>query len=177
MIWFTADWHIGHDKDFIYAARGFSNIIEHDTAIIKHCNELVAPDDELWILGDLAMNGNEKEWNRIYCSIHCQNVHYLQGNHDTDNKMDIYDKVYRFEYHGYADVMSVSKRIKLYLSHYPTYTDNGTDRVKVINLHGHTHSKEKFFNNNPSMYNVAVDAHDCYPVSLTEILKNINEVI
>ena len=65
MIWFSSDWHIGHDKDFLYIPRGFSSIEEHDKEVLKRCNEVVTEDDELWILGDLAMGGNEKEWNRI----------------------------------------------------------------------------------------------------------------
>jgi calcineurin-like phosphoesterase family protein len=44
---------------------------------------------------------------------------------------------------------------------------------RVINISGHTHRKEKFYNNNRSIYNVALDAHDCRPVELEQILKDI----
>ena len=178
MIYFTSDWHIGHNKPFLYEPRGFSSIEEHDTAILLRCNELVGPEDELWILGDLALGQNEKEWNRVYKSLYCNHVHYVQGNHDTDNKMDKYDEEYFFMFHGYADMIKYSKTKRFYVSHYPTYTANvASDRIKVINLFGHTHSKEKFFNNNPFMYNVAADAHNCYPVSLEEIIKDIEKEV
>ena len=86
MIYFTSDWHIGHDKPFLYEPRGFTNIIDHDTVVVKKCNEIVRSDDELWILGDLALNpDNENEWNRIYYNLNCQHVHFVQGNHDSDN--------------------------------------------------------------------------------------------
>lgn len=179
MIYFTSDWHIGHNKDFCYVPRGFSSPEEMDTAILLRTNEVVGPDDELWILGDLAMSGRRDEWDRVFKSLNCQNVHYLQGNHDTDNKMDIYENEYWFEYHGYADMIRYSKTKNFYLSHYPTIVSNFDDDKKapLINLFGHTHDKAIFYNNNPYMYNVSVDAHHCYPVSAEEIIKDINYAI
>lgn len=173
MIYFTSDWHIGHNKEFIYKARGFSSIEEHDTAVLKRCNELVQYNDELWILGDLAMSSNEKEWNRVYLSLNCQNIHYLQGNHETDNKMDIYDYEYQFDFHGFADIYKYSKNRIFYLSHYPTIVGNFEDgKPAMWNLSGHTHSKDKF-SIYPNVYNVALDAHNCYPVSIETIMKDI----
>ena len=67
----------------------------------------------------------------------------------------------------------------LYLSHYPTITANYDDdkpwAKHLINLFGHTHQKEKFYNNNPYMYNVGLDANDNKPVSIDEILERIKE--
>lgn len=179
MIWFTSDWHIGHDKPFIYEQRGFSNIYDHDTEIIKRCNEIVKWDDTLWILGDLALRQNEAEWNRVYQSINCQDIHFIIGNHDTNNKMDIYEDRYGFILEGYANVIKYSKRKRFYLSHYPTITDNFDDKIRphIINLFGHTHQKTNFFNNNPYIYHVGVDSHDMYPVSIVEIIKDINKKV
>ena len=174
MIWFTSDWHIGHNKSFLYEPGGFSSIEEHDKEVLKRCNELVKPEDELWILGDLAMGGNEKEWDSIYYNLNCNNVHYIQGNHDTEHKMDIYDMNYGFEFHGYADMLKYSKRRIFYLSHYPTIVGNYEDgRPAMWNLSGHTHMKDIFYNNYPNVYNVSLDAHNCYPVSIEQICKDI----
>lgn len=173
MIYFTSDWHIGHDKDFIFKARGFNSIEEHNTAILLHCNEIVGPEDELYILGDLAMGGDEKEWNRVYNQLVCQNIHYIQGNHDTDRKMDLYDG-YGFNFHGYADMIKYQKKA-FYLSHYPTMVGNKGDKKFLWNLSGHTHSKNKFEYGQYRIYNVAVDAHNCYPVSIENIIKDINK--
>lgn len=171
MIYFTSDWHIGHDKEFIWKARGFNSIEEHDTAILLHCNKIVGPEDELYILGDLVMSGNEKEWNRVYNQLFCQNVHYIQGNHDTDYKMDLYDG-YGFNFHGYADIIKYQKKT-FYLSHYPTMVGNKEDKKFLWNLSGHTHSKNKFEYGQYHIYNVAVDAHNCHPVSIEDIIKDI----
>ena len=56
--WFTSDLHFGHNKEFLYKPRGFENIVDHDETIIKNWNELVAPNDTIFILGDLMLNDN-----------------------------------------------------------------------------------------------------------------------
>ena len=173
MLFFTSDWHIGHDKDFIYAARGFSSIQEHDTAILNNCNEIVKPEDELWILGDLALGGDDEEWDRIYTKINCRNVHFLQGNHDTDRRMNMYEGAYGFIYEGIAALYRISRKKTIYISHYPTITDNTDDRI-IWNVSGHTHSKELFYDNH-LIYNVALDAHNNYPVSIKQIYKDIEQ--
>ena len=42
-------------------------------------------------------------------------------------------------------------------------------------LHGHTHSKFEFDDNIAKNFNVALDAHDCYPIEINEILIKIQE--
>ena len=39
MIWFTSDPHLGHDKDFVWQARGFESIDEMNAEIIRRWNE------------------------------------------------------------------------------------------------------------------------------------------
>lgn len=175
MDYFTSDLHIGHDKDFIWKARGFNSIEEHDTQILKNWNNTVTYEDTVYILGDLCMSGNEKEWNRIYYNLN-GNIIFIVGNHDTSNKIDKYIFDYEMECWGLAAIYKYSKKYRFYLSHYPTYTVNYEDKKHpLINLHGHTHQKDKFFNNNPYMYNVALDAHDCTPVTITQIIEDIKK--
>lgn len=179
MIWFTSDWHIGHDKEFLYKPRGFTNIFDHDTAVIKNMNEVISWNDELWILGDLALGINKTEWDRVYYNIKCQNIKFIIGNHDTDKKMDKYIDEYKFDLCGYANMIKASKTKRLYLSHYPTITDNFDDEIRshTINLYGHTHQKTNFFNDNPYMYHVGLDSHNMYPVSIEQILEDINRKV
>lgn len=174
MIYFTSDWHIGHNQKFIWESRGFSSIEEHDEAILLRCNEIVKPDDELWILGDLVMGTDESEWDKVFCNLNCSNIHYIEGNHESDKKMDRYDYIYKLHYEGLAQIIKVSKRRKFYLSHYPTLVDNYINPydVPMWNISGHTHSSE-VSSSYPCVYNVAVDAHNCYPVSLEQIKNDI----
>lgn len=178
MVYFTSDLHIGHDKDFIWKARGFNSIEEHNTQILLNWNSVVTHEDTVYILGDLCMGGNEKEWNRIYKNLNGDKI-FIIGNHDTSNKIDKYVFDYGMTCEGHASLYKYSKRYRFYLSHYPTYTANYDDNKKyvLINLHGHTHQKTKFFNNNPYMYNVGVDAHDCTPVSIEQIITDIKKYL
>lgn len=174
MIYFTSDWHIGHNKPFLYEPRGFNSIEHHDTEILIKCNQIVKPEDELWILGDLALGLNEKEWNRIYKALFCRNIHFIIGNHDSERKVNKYIMDYNFICEGYAKPFKYSKRRVFFLSHYPTLTGNFDDdkKLPIWNISGHVHSKEKFHPQG-CIYNVSLDAHDNYPVSIETIVKDI----
>lgn len=93
------------------------------------------------------------------------------GNHDTEARLKAF-KTNRF----FEDIqMGYRLRYKKHmfiLTHYPTITANGDD-LRVINLYGHTHQKDNFFEDKPYMYHVGVDSHDCTPVSLETIIKEI----
>ena len=171
MIYFTADLHIGHDKDFIWEERGFSSVEEHDKEILKRWNEVVKPEDTVYILGDLALGQNENEWDNVFYNLN-GNIFFIQGNHDTNRRISIYQVRYIMNYIGAASFWKYKKK-GFYLSHYPTLVTNGDDKKFLWNLSGHTHSKNKFEYGQYHVYNVAVDAHNCYPVSIEEIIKDI----
>ena len=179
-IWFTSDLHFGHNREFLYKPRGFENIVDHDETIIKNWNELVAPNDEVWILGDLMLNDNA---HGINCLEQLNGYKYIIiGNHDTYNRQDLYrnlDSVInlvhaeRFDYYKPEN----NRIYHFYVSHYPTITssmDNGAPISQhMICLCGHTHSKNKFYNEMPFIYNVALDAHNNRPVEIEEIITDI----
>lgn len=79
----TADTHFGHNKDFIYEARGFKSINEHDEALIKQYNETVGPDDTCYFLGDFALRGKEdfKFYQKLLDRMNGTKILIL-GNHD-----------------------------------------------------------------------------------------------
>ena len=52
MIWFTSDFHFGHEKDFLWKPRGFSNWEEHAEQVITRYNEVV--DDVDSTIGELT---------------------------------------------------------------------------------------------------------------------------
>ena len=57
-IFLTSDTHFGHDREFLWGPRGFTNSQEHDEAVIKNWNETVSPDDIVYHLGDLMLGDN-----------------------------------------------------------------------------------------------------------------------
>ena len=172
MIYFTSDLHIGHNKDFIYKKRGFSSIEEHDKAILINWNNIITPGDEIYILGDLCMGGDEKEWNKIYKNLNGIK-YFIHGNHDTIKKIERYTNEYNIKDLGLASIYKYSKKRTFFLSHYPTMVSNHEDKKFFWNLAGHTHSTDKFQNGIYCSYNVALDAHNCTPISIENILKDI----
>ena len=77
--------------------------------------------------------------------------------------------------------MITYKKRNFYLSHYPTLVTNDIDKTpykrNIRNLFGHTHQTNKFYNENPYMYCVCLDAHNNYPVSLEQIHEDIKAQI
>lgn len=170
-IFLTSDLHFGHDREFLYGPRGFSEISTHDETVIAEWNSIVGPEDDVYILGDLMLNDNE---HGIECIKRLNgHLHIIYGNHDTDNRRKFYDELGIV--HGWADVIKY-KKYRFYLSHFPTYTGNleaESLHQCLINLYGHTHQKSNFFEDRPYMYHVGLDSHNNRPVLLDDIIEDI----
>jgi len=179
MIWLTSDLHLFHNQEFVYKSRGFDTVEAMNAAIEANWNEMVQDDDIVYILGDLMVGGKSAS-NEAGMQIVRRlkgEKHIVLGNHDTDARVALYrnepsikDVQYAtlFRYGGY----------RFYLSHYPSITTNlqhETLKQGTINLFGHTHSKDRFYNDTPFMYNVALDAHDNRPVSIEQVLAEVKE--
>ena len=52
---FTGDTHFGDPRALRIDRRPFPNLPAHDAALVARWNEAVAPDDEVWHLGDFAL--------------------------------------------------------------------------------------------------------------------------
>ena len=171
MIYLSSDLHFNHNKEFCYAARGFISVEEMNKAIVENFNSIIKPEDDLYLLGDLMLGGAEKlEENLKLLGSLKGNLHIVRGNHDTDSRMIAYStlpnvvEICEGKYLKYKKWMFV-------LHHYPTLVGNYDDPKPVVGVHGHTHSTEKF--QFPDAYNVSVDAHNCFPVSLDQIKQEI----
>lgn len=176
--WFCADTHFGHDKQFLYEPRGFTNIKEMNEAIIENWNKVVKPNDIVYHLGDTMLNDNAKG---IECFKRLNGqIFLIYGNHDTSNRIDALYEACRHKMIGgwHAFVIKHGKQ-SIYLSHYPTLTSNFDDKhfsQHVINLHGHTHQRVNWLDpRNPFMYHVGVDSHNCTPIHIDEVMTDIRQ--
>lgn len=175
-IFFTSDLHLCHDKGFLYEPRGFSSIEEMNEAIVERWNKVVTPDDEVYNLGDFALNDIEAAF--PYINRLNGKMYWVYGNHDTDKKIDaIMDNCDAIWCLGYAFQIKYNKKYSIYMSHYPTLTANYDDKKfsqHVIALHGHTHQRTNWLHtDNPFMYHVGLDSHNCAPVHIDEIITDI----
>ena len=161
---------VSHDKDFIYQSRGYQSVEEMNKDLIEKWNATVSPEDIVYHLGDVML-GN------VLDGMNCLNqlnghIHIILGNHDSDSRRVLYETTSNVEDIAYADMIKAGKW-KFFLSHYPTMVGNFDNPKKFWNISGHTHSTDKFQLKEHLIYNVAVDAHNCYPVSIDQIIEDI----
>lgn len=139
--------------------------------IIRRHNEVVLPEDKVYILGDCGLNAESHKI--ISCLRQLNGEKYLIiGNHDTDSR------VYDFINSGaFADVIMgdrfTYKKIQFILSHYPVLTENFKSQKPIWNIFGHLHSSEHFHDNLPHCFHVSMESNNCYPISLDNIINLI----
>ena len=132
----------------------------------------------MYVLGDLMLGDNV--WGMECLSRLNGNLHIVFGNHDTNTRQMLYSASPNVvEICGWATALNYRK-YHFYLSHFPTLTGNLEKESLhqcTLNLFGHTHSKDKFFEDRPYMYNVSLDANDNTPVLLDDIIERMKEKI
>lgn len=163
----VADYHLGEDR-FEIMGRPFSTQQEMIDALIENHNRIVAPDDLVYMLGDVCYQ-KTPEFLPIMNRFNGKKI-LTRGNHDrvfTDEDLKPYFEHIIPEGDGieidFCD-------IPCYLTHYPT--QGAADRFNIV---GHIHAAWKY---QPNMLNVGVDAHHFRPVNADTIgfhLKAITE--
>lgn len=187
MRFFTADLHFGH-RGILNYRPGFESLDEMTETIVRRWNETVGPDDEVWILGDLALNSTGLEVVRELAGY----KYLIPGNHDSCWEPHGKARTQRGRYervglavmpdlvlasvHGVSDL--------LWASHLPYRGDHTPeDRFRAERpvddgrwlLHGHVHG---FWKRKGRMINVGVDVWDLRPVSehtIADVIRNAEE--
>lgn len=192
----TADLHFGHINNALW--RGWAKYDERGEEIgdadamneflIERWNEIVGPEDEVFVLGDAAM-GNRPESLKIYNLLHGKK-YLVPGNHDYcgpwHKKADFWTEVYGL----YFEVLPVVSPIRIgghdvIMSHFPygelDHTTKPrfleyrpTDEGKVL-IHGHTHSTKKI--QAQRQVHVGVDAWAYQPVCEEALIPMIDRSI
>lgn len=177
MVYLTSDLHLCHDREFVYKPRGFNSIHDMNEAIISNWNNIINPEDDIYVLGDLMLNDNDTG---LYLLKKLKGkIHIVLGNHDTNTRIELYKNCWnvvevtfalRLNYKGYH----------FFLTHFPCMTANlEKESLKkcTINLYGHTHQQTNFYNEIPFMYHVGVDSHNCTPISIEDIIKDMQDKV
>lgn len=164
--WFTSDFHLFHDNIIKYCNRPFNNIWEMHDAIIQGVNETIAPNDELFILGDVSFYGGKKVTD-ILEKMHGQK-HLIIGNHDSQNMPDW--SGWRSVNH-YLEIRRKGQNIVL--CHYPIESWKNMSHG-WIHLHGHRHGVPGRYDGHPSNKlrgDVGVDPWNFKPVGFDDLTK------
>ena len=183
MIYFTSDLHLGHERAIELCFRPFSSAEEMNRMLIENINQTVAPDDELWVLGDFAHRIHQEQVRELRRQILCRHVHLVKGNHDKNYAGNhIFQSV-----QDYKELKTPYGKFILF--HYPIHEWNAM-HYGSVHLHGHIHSRGahnaenlkrkigcRFFDGSKPddssiplrIYDVGVDANFYKPVSIEEI--------
>lgn len=156
--WITADWHLGENR-FELIGRSFSTADDMINSLVDNYNQLVAPDDKVYVVGDVCYQ-NARGYLPLTSRFNGKKI-LIRGNHDrvfTDNDFSAY----------FEEIIPEGKGIELdvegipcYITHYPSEGRN--DR---FNLVGHIHSAWKYQLNS---LNIGVDVNHFRPVCMDKI--------
>lgn len=171
MIYFTSDLHLGHQSVINFNHRPFANVEEMNEALITNYNSIVRGEDKVYILGDIAHRLLVEDCNAIIKRLHGKKV-LVRGNHDKNYDESLFEKIVDYE------MVAFDGGIRVALMHYPILEWNRCHYGTYM-FHGHIHSDGAYNEENRAAgirrYDVGVDAHHYYPVSLPEIVDFFRE--
>lgn len=187
MRFFTADLHLGHVNIIGYSHRPFASVSEMNAALVANWNATVGAEDEVWVLGDVAL-GRIAESLPLVADL-AGRKHLVPGNHDRcwpghrrlrPQEVSMYEDV-GFEIHPAEVELAVGGRTVV-ACHFPVEGDShDEDRFVAYRphlppdawlLHGHVHEKWQV---NGRQVNVGVDVWDYRPVAETILARVLTD--
>lgn len=168
-VFFTSDSHFGHARIIDYCSRPFKDVQEMDEALIANWNSRVSKGDLVYHLGDFALVKDVSLVEKLVRRLNGQ-IHLILGNHDRQQVRNAKGFV---EMTTYREIKVSGKKIVLF--HFPILSWNKKWRGS-IHLHGHSHGAAKR-DLSVRRLDVGVDAHGYRPISLEEVLEEMNKVV
>ena len=165
-IFLTSDFHDHHKNIIKYCNRPFEHTKEMGEAMITYHNELVKPQDVVYILGDIGMGDVEPFVKQLN-----GNLHLILGNHDH---RDNYHKYFQ-SVNSYLELRMNKNKIILF--HYPIAKWNGcnygNDKCGSFHFYGHSHGN---FKNGGRSMDVGVDTNNFRPYNLDEVIEKLLKI-
>jgi calcineurin-like phosphoesterase family protein len=178
---FTSDLHFGHANVIAYSDRPFADVGQMNAALVAAWNTVVAADDEVWVLGDLAM-GRIDETLPIATQL-VGRKHLVVGNHDKPFRGRLVDEYEAagFELHHGQVTLELPGGLPVVACHFP-YRGDSQDQDRYVEqrpldegewlLHGHVHER---WRQRGRMINVGVDAWGGYPVADSQLATTVSK--
>lgn len=168
MIYVTSDLHFHHTNIIRICNRPFEDVAQMNRRLIQNWNDVVRPEDEVYVLGDFTLKGMDAIPDLVG---QLKGKKYLiRGNHDRFARFDYCDGFeWVKDYHEIQD-----QNNWFILCHYPITDWNHMYRGSY-QLHGHIHGKPAYnqgnMENRRLQYDVGVDANNYTPITLLEIAR------
>lgn len=190
MKYFTSDGHTGHERILeLGEGRPFKSISHMHSTLVANHNAVVTDEDEVYFLGDIALGDIEKSLT-VYQGMVGKKF-LIPGNHDRNfsghskNYIEKHQGLY--EKYGFTVLdETISMELgghEVILSHFPytekIYNKDGRDKFAknrpvdngLALIHGHTHQRNQWKQENNRMFHVGVDSNKFTPVSETTIIQ------
>lgn len=168
--WFTSDTHFGHANIIKYCKRPFSSVEEMDKTLIANWNNVVAPGDTVYHLGDFAVGGGEAG---DYILALNGIIKFVRGNHD--HRIDRLNKSLNDMHEGGLDIEDLREvnvnRQKIVLCHYAMRIWNKSHHG-TWHLYGHSHGTLPDDPNSLS-FDIGMDCWNYTPVSFEQVAARI----
>lgn len=156
-IWFTGDPHYGHFNIIKYCKRPFATVEEMDSKLIANHNSVVSPDDDVYILGDIAFSNPAEYIGRLN-----GRKFLIRGNHDKHID-ECRPRVVWIRDLTQINILGQ----KIVLCHYAMRVWANSHHGSW-HLYGHSHGTLPDDPNALSL-DVGVDCHGYFPVSFEQI--------
>ena len=170
-IWFSSDFHLGHDRIRDYCNRPFKNLQEMDSTIIKNFNDRVISDDLVFFLGDFCFKASSEAKNSLKDAyqyyrnqLNCKNIVFIEGNHDKNKRNGLRTPIQNL-------VIKLGGK-RIFLTHNPEFCNINYD----LNIVGHVHDKWKVkrFKKGEQFtdcINVSIEQWNYKPITINEIFQ------
>lgn len=144
MVYFSSDFHLGHNSILKYRTK-FSSIEEHDEAIFKEMDKLKKR-DILYIIGDFLFDCDNFENYLLRISKYPFRIKLVMGNHDS---LKLYSQTIAKNIEIQLPLFSYKNN---WITHCPIHPKEIRGRGKII--HGHLHGD---IIDDPRYFNVNLD--------------------
>jgi calcineurin-like phosphoesterase family protein len=128
-VFFSGDWHYNHLQPFIWEARGYKSVQEHNESLVREINNVVAPEDILFNLGDLCLNASIEQFEELISAVKCQTIYLLWGNHPNKHYKNIYKPMVKSilgdRFSDLNEIYPLRYKNVVYLGHYAEICVNG----------------------------------------------------
>lgn len=170
-IFLTSDHHFGHKNILNYQpdTRPFDSVEEMNEQLVQRHNEVVKPNDVVYMLGDFAFTSQEQI--KEYLQRMNGRKYFIYGNHDRKIRQGDFSEDFVWM-KDYAETKINGKSVSLF--HYPIHSWNKM-HFGAYQFYGHTHGQIPHLYHGRSM-DVGVDTHDCYPWNAQEIFEMYDKV-
>lgn len=120
MRFYTSDLHFGHENIIKYCDRPYTSAVSMDDDIMTRWNDEVAEDDEVWVLGDLALGKLESSLARV-AKLRGK-ITLVPGNHD---------QVWRKHGNKARNVKGLYKEAGIKIADDPQFTQLDSQHVEI----------------------------------------------